>query len=193
MSEENNNNTSNDIKEYVSDTTKVDQQKVNPIIEEKFESPILGNTGDDDTKIENLSYEDAYDYVAAWIQEQKRLEKLIASQDVEIDKWATRVKLAEQKGLNDLVLEAKNKVNELLQKKQTYIKELDAIKVKTDILKDKLQRYPKDLRTVDADSLLLDIEHLLGKTFDQIKLDTIFDKFENQNMLEKLKAKMNEK
>jgi phage shock protein A len=191
MSEENN-NTNNDIKDYVNDNPKVDTG-LNSINTDTFESPIISNTGDDDTKIENLTYEDAYDYVASWIQEQKRLERTIAFQDVEIDKWTKRVLLAEQKGLDDLVVESKNKLIEVTGKKQTLINELNAIKVKTDILKDKLQRFPKDLRTVDADALLMDIEHLLGKSSDEVKTDAIFQKFETQNMLEKLKAKMNEK
>mgnify|MGYP005858531565 FL=1 len=187
------NTSPSDINEFVNEEVKKDVIVPGEDPEHRFESPVSGVSGDTDTMIENLNGPEAREYVIAWMQEQKRLEKMIAQHDVEIAKWANRVKLAEAKNMTDLVQEATAKVVELTGKKDTLAAELNQIKVKTDILKDKLARMPKNLKTVDTDFLLMDLEHLVGKTIEEMTTETIFDKLDSQRTIEELKQKMNKK
>ena len=197
MAEEKNNqgqnSSSSDITEFANEKVSKDVMAPGQEPEHNFVSPVSTGSGNTDTLIENLSPIEAREYVIAWMQEEKRLEKMIAQHDVEIGKWAVRVKLAESKNLTELINEATAKVKDLSGKKDILVGELNEIKVKTDILKDKLARIPKNLKTVDTDFLLMNLEHMVGKTIEEMTTDTIFDKLDSQRTIEELKNKMNKK
>ncbi len=184
-----------DIKEYVEDDHELNtSRKSTGELEETFDSPILEPVSvDTDLMIENLTPYEAREYVIAWLQEEKRLKRLIAEHDAEIRKWENRVTLASEKGKEDLVQQASNKITELKNKKIKFESDLSDICAKSDILKEKLANMPKDLHTVDTDFLLMNIEHLVGQTIEEMTTDTIFDKLDSQKTLEELKKKMNKK
>jgi phage shock protein A len=197
MAEEKNNqgqnSSSSDITEFANEKVTKDVMAPGQEPEHNFVSPVSTGSGNTDTLIENLSPIEAREYVIAWMQEEKRLEKMIAQHDVEIGKWAARVKLAETKNLTELVSEATAKAKDLSGKKDILVGELNEIKVKTDILKNKLAGIPKNVKTVDTDFLLMNLEHLVGKTIEEMTTDTIFDKLDSQRTIEELKTKMNKK
>jgi phage shock protein A len=144
-----------------------------------------------DLMIENLSGAEAKEYVVAWMQEEKRLQREASELESLISLWQERVTLATSRNMQELAAEAQTKLSEFISKKDSLELELKELSSKTELLKEKLRNHKEDIRTVDADWLLMDLENMLGKTIADITTETAFDKLDAQKTLSELKEKMN--
>jgi predicted nuclease with TOPRIM domain len=141
-----------------------------------------------DTDIEGLDPKTATEYVLAFVSTMKRTETELARYAEEIATWTRRVGLATEKGDASLAEQARAKLAEIEGKKTALLSELTDLRLKVDILKDKLQRLRgRFQRSVDPDVLLAELEMLVGKK------DPLADRFkveEAEAKVAELKKKM---
>ena len=141
-----------------------------------------------DTDIEGLDPKDAAEYVLAFVTTMKRTETDLARTTEEIATWTRRVGLATETGDASLAGQARERLARIEAKKTTLEAELADLRLKVDILKDKLKRLRgRFQRSVDPDVLLAELEMLAGKK------DALADRFKAEEAgvkVEELKKKM---
>jgi phage shock protein A len=117
-----------------------------------------------DTDIEGLSPQDAAAYVLAFVAAMKKAETDIGRAAEDVALWTRRVALAGQKGEAELAGQARAKLAEVEARKAALEAEHADLRLKVDILKEKLQRLRgRFQRSVDTDVLLAELEMLGGK------------------------------
>ena len=141
-----------------------------------------------DTDIEGLEPKDAAEYVLAFVATMKKTETDIGRAAEDVAKWTRRVALATEKGEMELAGQARDKLAEIEGKKTALEAELADLRLKVDILKEKLQRLRRRFqKSVDPDVLLAELEMLAGKK------DVLADTFKAEEAaikVEELKKKM---
>ncbi len=141
-----------------------------------------------DTDIEGLGPKDAAEYTLAFITSMKQTERQLAKSVEEIATWTRRVALARDRGETSLAEQAAAKIAPLEARRATLEGELQELRVKAGVLKEKLLRLRTTLaRSVDADLLLAQLQMLVGPR------DALADAFkteEAQGKLDELKKKM---
>jgi phage shock protein A len=141
-----------------------------------------------DTDIDFLDFESAREYVLAFITSLKKTQKQRAVAEEELEHWSRRVKLAESRGEPVLKRGAEQRVTELEGRCQQLHQEELELKLKVDVLKEKLKATKiRSSLQVDADALLAQMQMLVGEP-DKLKED--LRNTEADQALQALKKKM---
>jgi len=146
---------------------------------------------DTDLMIDDLSYQDARDYVLKFLVGEKKTKAALQQKEQELHKWKERLAFAEKKGLAQQVEEATRQLHFLIQEKAKLTAELDALHRKIIILKEKLQDKAKSAgipSSAFAEQLLSNLEQLAD--VDEYKLKEAMKQQEAEDELSKLKAKL---
>lgn len=141
-----------------------------------------------DTDIEGLRPEDATEYVLAFVATLKRTETELKRATENVATWTRRVALAVEKGDEELAGLARARLAETEGKRTVLEAEIADLRLKADILKEKLQRLRvQSQKSVDTDVLLAELRMLAGEK------DALADTFkaaEAGAKVEELKRKM---
>ncbi len=146
---------------------------------------------DRDLMIDDLSYQDARDYVLKFLTSEKKTTKALQEKELELLKWNERLAFSERAGNAEQVQQVKSHLHRLIQERDTLKAEKEALQRKTTILKEKLQAKPKDAEVVSsakAERLLADFEQLVD--VNEYKLNEAMKEQEAEDELAKLKAKL---
>ncbi len=144
-----------------------------------------------DLMIDDMSYEDARNYVMRFLVAEKRTKAQLQEKEQELNKWNERLAFAEKKGLSDHLEEAKRHLHFLVEEKAKLTTELEAFHRKTTVLKEKLEFKAKSAgipSSARAEQLLTDLEQLAD--VDEYKLKEVMKQQEAEDELAKLKAKL---
>jgi phage shock protein A len=143
-----------------------------------------------DTDLEGLGPKEASAYVLAFITTLKQTEKAVAAAVEESTLWTRRVALAREKGDEALAGQAQERQTQAAAKQAALETELDDLRRKVSVLKEKLVRIRMmGVKLVDADLLLAQLEMVTGK---RDELAHTFKKEEANAALDALKKKMQE-
>ena len=141
-----------------------------------------------DTDIEGLDPRQAGEYVLAFLTTLKQTEKALAAAEEEVGLWTRRVALAQSKGDESLAAQAQARLSDATAKKAQLAVEMDDLKAKVVVLKDKLTRLRMTgTRLVDADLLLAQLQMVTGP---KDELSQAMKKEEAGAALDELKKKM---
>ncbi len=159
------------------------------------QEPQTGNTSsggvDTDLMIDDLSYQDAREYVMHFLVAEKKAEKLLQERQQDLNTWNERLAFAEKQGTSDYLERAKRELHTLIRERDTLSAERDALHRKNIILKEKLQLKAKDANipsSAHAEQLLSDFEQLVD--VEEYKLQEAMKAQEAEDELAKLKAKL---
>lgn len=154
--------------------------------------PIPTESGvDSDLLIDEMSYEDARNYVMSFLVTEKRTKAALLEKEAEFHKWNERLAFAERNAMTDVLEEAKRHLHFLVDEKAKLKAELEALQRKNIVLKEKLQRKAKTtgIPTSDhAEQLLRDLEQLAD--VNEYKLQEAMKQQAAEDELAKLKAKL---
>jgi phage shock protein A len=144
----------------------------------------------EDTDIDFLDFESAREYVLAFITTLKKTQKERAVTEEELSHWQGRVKLADSRGEPVLKRTAEQRVSELESRCHRLRQEELDLKLKVDVLKEKLNavKMRSGLR-VDTDALLAQLQMLAGEP---AVLEETLRNTEAEQALQALKRKMSE-
>ncbi|NOY10231.1 MAG: hypothetical protein GXP33_15465 [Spirochaetes bacterium] len=118
----------------------------------------------EDTDLNGLDYQSAKEYVLLYITTLKKTDREIGKALSELRKWENRVKLASEKGKDDLKEIAGQKAREAKETVKALNAERDELIVKVEQLKRNLLRVKAGPEySVDADKLLAEFQMLLGE------------------------------
>ncbi len=141
-----------------------------------------------DTDIEGLGPKEAAEYTLAFITTMKQTERELAKVSEEMATWTRRVTLARDRGEASLAEQAQAKIPPLEARRATLEGEVQELRVKAGVLKEKLGRLRMKLaRSVDTDMLLAQLQMLAGP---KDAVAEAFQKEEAQARLDELKKKM---
>jgi hypothetical protein len=146
---------------------------------------------DTDLMIDNMSYQDAKNYVMQFLITTKKTEAVLQEKQQELNKWNERLAFAEKKGLPEHIEEAKRQLHFLAEERARLIAELDALRRKIIVLKEKLDYKAKTAgipSSTHGEQLLADLEQLAD--VDEYKLKEAMKQQEAEDELAKLKAKL---
>jgi hypothetical protein len=146
---------------------------------------------DRDLLIDNMSYEDAREYVKSFLISEKKTKTALLEKEQELTTWNERLAFAEKKGLTEQAQKAQQHLHFLIQEKDKLAAELAALQRKNIILKEKLQDLAKtaDLpSTAHSEQLLSDLGQLAD--VEEYKLQEAIKQQEAEDELAKLKAKL---
>jgi phage shock protein A len=116
-----------------------------------------------DTDIEGLDPKQAAEYVLAFITTLKQTEKAVAAAEEEENLWTRRVTLARSKGDEGLAAQAQARLSDATAKKAGLQAELEDLRAKVSVLKEKLVRVRMTgTKLVDADLLLAQLQMVVG-------------------------------
>jgi len=147
-----------------------------------------GGNAMQDIDIEGLDPKQAAEYVLAFITTLKQTEKALAAAEEEEGLWTRRVSLAQSTGDEGLATQAQGRLAEATGKRSGLSAELEDLKAKVGVLKDKLTRLRMTGgRLVDADLLLAQLQMLTGP---KDELAHAMKKEEASAALDELKKKM---
>jgi len=117
-----------------------------------------------DTDIESLSPADAREYVLNFILSLKRTQKDRAVAEEEFEQWQRRVRLADSRDEPLLKKAAEARVEELKSRRGQLLEEEQRLRVKVDVLKEKLRALTaRSSLQVDPQELLAQLTNLLGE------------------------------
>jgi phage shock protein A len=143
-----------------------------------------------DTDIDSLDFPAAREYVLNFIISLKRTQKDRAMAEEELEQWERRVKLAASRGEPILKRSAEQRVTELKSRRGELLEEESRLRVKVDVLKEKLRALAvRSSLSVDADALLAQLSMVAGSR-DPLKEQLAGE--EATQALEELKRKMRE-
>jgi hypothetical protein len=168
----------------MSDTEYSDTQESQP-------DPVSYSEADTDLMIDDLSYEDAKNYVLRFLVAEKRTKAQLQEKEQELNTWNERLAFAEKKGLSDHLEEAKRQLHFLVEEKAKLTAELEALHRKNIVLKEKLEFKAKNAgipSSAHAEQLLTNLEQLAD--VDEYKLKQAMKQQEAEDELAKLKAKL---
>lgn len=144
-----------------------------------------------DLMIDNMSYQDARQYVLRFLISEKKTKAALTEKDQELNTWNERLAFAEKQGLADQAEKARHHLHLLIQEKEKLAAELDGLHRKNIILKEKLDHLAKTdgiPSSAHAEQLLSDLNSLAD--VDEYKLKEAMKQQEAEDELAKLKAKM---
>ncbi|MBD3308763.1 hypothetical protein GF339_20320 [candidate division KSB3 bacterium] len=148
---------------------------------------------DQDLLIEDLSYQDAKDYVMRFLIAEKKLERQLHDKQRELEKWNERLAVAEKNNTPQQLEDVKRHLHRLIQERDTLAAERDTLHRKNVVLKEKLQHMAHNAgaaASARAEKLLSDFEQLVD--VDEYKLQEAMKDQEADEELAKLKAKLNQ-
>ena len=161
-------------------------------VEAPQSEPIPTGSGvDTDLLIDDMSYEDARNYVMSFLVTEKRTKAALQEKEAEFHKWNERLAFAERKGMTDILEEATRHLHFLVDEKAKLKAELEALQRKNTVLKEKLQHKAQTTGTpssAHAEQLLSDLEQLAD--VDEYKLNEAMKQQAAEDELAKLKAKL---
>ncbi len=141
-----------------------------------------------DTDIEGLNPEQATEYVLAFITTMKQTEKALAEAVEDESLWTRRVALARSRGEEGLAAQAQARLSDATAKRSQLETELEDLRRKVAVLKEKLTRLRMTGgRLVDVDLLLAQLQMLAGP---KDELSAEMKKEEASAALDELKKKM---
>ncbi|HEY9593919.1 MAG TPA: hypothetical protein VHE79_05550 [Spirochaetia bacterium] len=141
-----------------------------------------------DTDIEGLNPEQATEYVLAFITTMKQTEKALAEAVEDEGLWTRRVTLARSRGEEGLAAQAQARLSDATAKRSQLETELEDLRRKVAVLKEKLTRLRMTGgRLVDVDLLLAQLQMLAGP---KDELSAEMKKEEASAALDELKKKM---
>lgn len=156
------------------------------------QTPQSGATNvDADLMIDELSYEDAHEYVMRFLVAEKKTERLLQEKQQQFNTWNERLAYAEQQGTPEQVERIKRELHILIQERDKLTTERDGLHRKNIILKEKLQLKTKNAdgsSSSRAERLLADFEQLVD--VEEYKLQEAMKEQEADDELAKLKAKL---
>jgi len=150
-----------------------------------------------DANLAGMSPADAKEYIFNFISTLKLTEKQILNLDDEINKWQSRIDLANSKGEENLALEAEKEKSRLLEKQALLKEEAERLKRQIEEMRRQLPLLAARERSVDTD--LLEQEMIMAAGFlpgddEKAKAERRFKEMEKEQAadaaLEELKAKM---
>ncbi|MDR0465521.1 MAG: chromosome partitioning protein [Treponema sp.] len=147
--------------------------------------------------LSGMSSAEVKEYIINFFSTLKLTEKQIQCLDEEIAKWQSRMDLAGSKGLAELVLEAENEKNRLIDK-------YAALKTEAELLKQQIEEMRRQLpllascdRSIDTDLLEQELLIAAGRMpgdEDKVRAERRFKEMEKEQAanaaLEELKARM---
>lgn len=146
---------------------------------------------DSDLLIDDLSYEDAKNYVLQFLIAEKKAKAQLREKEQELDKWNERLAFAEKKGLTEHLENAKRQLHFLIDEKTKLTAEIEALHRKIVVLKEKLDLKAKSAgipSSAHAEQLLSALEQLAD--VDEYKLQEAMKQQAAEDELAKLKAKL---
>ena len=146
---------------------------------------------DTDLMIDNLSYEDARDYVLGFLIAEKKAKAQLREKEQELNKWNERLAFAEKKGLTETLEDVKRQLHFLVDEKAKLTAEIEALHRKIVVLKEKLDRKAKSAgipSSSHAEQLLSALEQLAD--VDEYKLQEAMKQQAAEDELAKLKDKL---
>jgi hypothetical protein len=146
---------------------------------------------DRDLMIDNMSYQDARQYVLNFLISEKKKKAALAEKEQELNTWNERLAFAEKRGMTEQADKARHHLHLLIQEKENIAAELAALQRKTIILKEKLEDKAKTdgiPTSAHAEQLLNDLGQLAD--VDEYKLKEAMKQQEAEDELARLKAKM---
>ena len=173
-----------DIVSIMSDTTQNNTSKTQP-------EEISSVNVDADLMIDDLSYEDARDYVMRFLTAEKKTEKQLQEKQQAFNTWNERLAFAEKQGTPEQVELVKRELHALIRERDALSAEREALHRKNIILKEKLQIKAQgtDVETSSrAERLLADFDQLVN--VEDYKLQEAMKEQEANDELAKLKAKI---
>ncbi len=168
-----------------------DINNINPPATENNYNLTENNSIDIPTNLENMSYEDAKEYVVSILAVKKKYDKDIEHTQEELIKYERYKKLdAERGGQDQLVINEKITHLEITLH-QLKTEEME-VSMKLDQLKDALKNKTKFQASIDTASLLDNLEKMTGKSVSDMKLEKETNNLDMESKLAELKRKMNQ-
>lgn len=146
---------------------------------------------DRDLLIDDMSYQDARQYVLNFLISEKKTKAALAEKEQDLNTWNERLAFAEKRGMTEQADKARHHLHVLIQEKEKIAAELAALQRKTIILKEKLEDKAKTdgiPTSAHAEQLLNDLGELAD--VDEYKLKEAMKQQEAEDELAQLKAKM---
>ncbi len=145
----------------------------------------------EDTDLNGLDYQSAKEYVLLYITTLKKTDRETGKAISELRKWENRVKLASEKGKDDLREIAEHKAIEAKDRVRALNAERNELIVKVEHLKRNLLRVKADPQySVDAEKLLAEFQMLMGEEDTTVKG---LKELELDKSLDTLKEKLHKK
>ncbi|MCP4397730.1 MAG: hypothetical protein GY801_10580 [bacterium] len=147
---------------------------------------------DRDLSIDDLSYQDAREYVMSFLTAEKKTEKLLQEKQQDFDRWNKRLAYAEQQGTSEQLERIQRELHVLIRERDTLKAEREQLHRKNVVLKEKLQAKARNADTTAgstrAEKLLADFGELVD--IEEYKLQEAVKEQEADDELAKLKAKL---
>ena len=147
---------------------------------------------DSDLLIDDLSYQDAREYVMGFLTAEKKTERLLQEKQQDLDRWNERLAYAEKQGTTEQVERIARELHVLIQERDTLRTEREQLHRKNIILKEKLQAKAQNAAagagSARAEKLLADFGELVD--VEEYKLQEAMKDQEAEDELAKLKAKL---
>jgi len=155
----------------------------------------LGQTFTEDFQsLAGMTPDAARHYVHEYVVTTKKTAAEIKELAVEVEKWEGRLKLAQDKGLADLIVKTKQRLSELNTKKSSLEAELWGYEQDLPRLKQELAKITAFTPSVDSQGLLDQLENLVGKErIVETKIAEELGEHEVDDELATLKAKLKKK
>lgn len=117
----------------------------------------------DDSELSGLDLDAARELIFAYAVDIKRYDKELASARGELDRWSSRAKLADEKGLPELAAQARAKADETASKMGSLELEQGELKARLERLRQQLPLIRAGERSVDPDRLLAELQMMTGE------------------------------
>ena len=146
---------------------------------------------DSDLMIDDLSYQDAKEYVMRFLITEKKTEKLLSEKQQEFNTWNERLAFAKKSGTPEQIEMVERELHALIRERDQLVAEREALHRKNIILKEKLQSKAQEAGIPSssyAEQLLADLEDL--SDVEEYKLKEAMKEQEAEDELAKLKAKL---
>lgn len=146
---------------------------------------------DSDLLIDDLSYEDAKNYVLQFLIAEKKAKAQLQEKEQELNKWNERLAFAEKKGLTEHLENVKRQLHFLVDEKAKLTAEIETLHRKIVVLKEKLDLKAKSAgipSSAHAEQLLSALEQVAD--VDEYKLQEAMKQQAAEDELAELKAKL---
>ena len=147
---------------------------------------------DKDLLIDDMSYQDAKEYVLSFLIAEKKTERLLQEKQQNLDRWNERLAYAEQQGTSAQLERIKRELHALIQERDKLRAEHNNLHRKNIILKEKLQAKTRNAGAEEANAraekLLADFSELVD--VEEYQLQEAMKDQEADDELAKLKAKL---
>ena len=117
----------------------------------------------DDENLSGLDLAAAKDYILAYAVDAKRLDKDIAAEKAELERWQGRITLAEGKSMAALAQAARSKAEESTAKIASLEAERAQLGSKIERMREQLPMIKARERSIDPDRLLAELQMMTGE------------------------------